>query len=60
MKVNIQKDNVLEELRSRLGDDFVLRRELSTVGVQSLVDDFLKPNEIERMGDGVVGKNQPG
>ena len=52
VKVNIQKDNVLEELRSRLGEDFVHRRDLSILGVQALVDDFLKPNEMERMGHG--------
>jgi hypothetical protein len=52
VRVNLQKDNVLEELRSRLGDDFVLRRDLDVMGVQTLVDNFLKPNEIERMGDG--------
>jgi hypothetical protein len=52
VKVNIQKGNVLEELRSRLGEDFVHRRDLSILGVQALVDDFLKPNEMERMGHG--------
>ena len=51
VKINIQKDNVLEELHSRLGEELVHRHKLETLGVQALVNDFLKPNEIEQMGD---------
>jgi hypothetical protein len=53
VKVNAQKENVLEELRRRLSDDVVLRRDLSSLGVKALVDDFLRPREIEQMGQNV-------
>ena len=50
VKVNAQKENVLEELRSRMTDETVLRRDLKSLGVKALVDDFLQKDEIVRMG----------
>jgi hypothetical protein len=53
VKFNAQKENVLEELRRRLSDEVVLRRDLSSLGVKALVDNFLRPDEIEQMGQDV-------
>ena len=48
VRKNEQKNNVLQELEFRLGEEEVRRRKLAEHGIKHLVNDILRPHESKR------------
>jgi hypothetical protein len=48
IRKNEQKNNVIQELEFRLGEEEVSRRNLAEAGIMHLVNDILRPHEFER------------